>query len=149
MMSHERHGVANHLTPLFVQPFIQAYIIESTKALHYWPFVRVTHYPRWTPSQRDSNAENYCDLRLTVLTVSCLSVILMIKYWIAEVHITSENIHGIISRAGGWCDTVKPVFNDHLYYIFYYLWFIHLMCFNEDWRCQSTLTNNFCLLELI
>ena len=62
MTSHERHGVANHLTPLFVQPFIQAYIIESTKALHYWPFVRVTHCPRWTPSQRDNNAENYCDL---------------------------------------------------------------------------------------
>ena len=45
--------------------------------------------------------------------------------------------------------TVQPVCNDHLYNKIYYLFFFPVMHFNDDWRYQFTLANNFCLLELI
>ena len=45
--------------------------------------------------------------------------------------------------------TVKPVCNDHLYSKNLLAVIYSVMFFNEDWRYQFTLANNFCLLELI
>ena len=45
--------------------------------------------------------------------------------------------------------TVKPVCNDHLYNKIFLPVIYLVIRFNEDWRYQFTLANNFCLLELI
>ena len=53
--SDEHNGISKSpATPLFVQPFVQAYVKYGVKVPHHWPFVSAIF-----PSQRVSNGKVY------------------------------------------------------------------------------------------